>query len=440
MKEILLPVPAAKMICREQEYKQELSYRLTKHCMLCHCADGKLLFNTLTGELILLENGESEDSFRSELVKKRFLVPQDFDENAYFDAFLKTASLLNTFKRKDLSFTVLTTTACNARCYYCYESGAEKMTMSEKTARDVSEHIASLTGDLAAEIEWFGGEPLINTRAIDAICEGLRARGVKYRSTMVTNGYYLNGETLEKAENLWYLKKVQITLDGREEVYNKVKAYTEGGNAYGRVLNNIESARKAGIEVFVRLNVRNENLKELSLLADELSDKFKGKENICVYPALLSDFEAGGGRFNSLLLDAESFSELKNKLDKAGLLKSKDHLKRTIKINSCMADDPSCEVILPDGRLSRCDHKLDKDCFGSIYREKRDEDNIKSWKERVILPECDLCPLYPRCRNLKKCELVGESCPKVVRTIRLNTLSQQIIKAYNEWKEKKYEA
>ena len=437
MKIIADALPAIGAICSRQEIKENTAYRRTKLCVEADCPEGKLLFHTLTGMLVLLEGDSDAENCRDELIIQRFLVPADSDELAYADKVVQILKALEAVsdKKSRPSYTILTTTDCNARCYYCYEAGIRPCYMSEKTAKDVCDHIISAAGGREIELRWFGGEPLINPKVIDVICEGLRGAGVKYSSVMVSNGYCLDGEILEKATGLWKLKSVQITLDGCGAVYNRVKAYKEPGDAYSRVINNIDNALKAGINVHIHLNVSKKNINDLMILADELEKLFCSREGLTANAALLGDFRADENRFDGNEYDADGYLKLRRKLKFAGFEGKQGRLQREPGLRSCMADNDACEIILPDGRLCKCDARLDKDCYGSIYSKERDTDNVRSWKEQVKLPECSDCPLYTRCVNLKKCVWVGNNCSKTSQKIRISILKDQITDVYNEWKE-----
>jgi len=58
------------------------------------------------------------------------------------------------------SYTILPTTGCNARCYYCFEHGSKVMTMTRETAGEVVRFITEHCGPKkTVAIMWFGGEP-----------------------------------------------------------------------------------------------------------------------------------------------------------------------------------------------------------------------------------------------------------------------------------------
>ena len=92
-----------------------------------------------------------------------------------------------------------------------------------------------------------------------------------------------------------------------------------------------------------------------------------------------------------------------------------------------MADDDASVTILPDGRLGKCEHYSESETFGSIYSDGRDADMIQSWKEQLEeQAECGICPLYPQCIRLKKCEWEQFGCSEADRQMKLQRLRFQI--------------
>ena len=192
-------------ICGRQKTMDNCIYRLTKHCVETHCDKGRLLFHTLTGMLILLEKDQNPDECREHLIRHWFLVPTEFDDVAFADKVLHIVKLLRKNaddKAVKKFFTILTSTHCNARCYYCYESDVPRYSMTPNTAVDVGDYITRVSGSNEVELRWFGGEPLFNFEAIDLICKRLSENGVNFKSLMISNGYYLDSSMLEKAVTL----------------------------------------------------------------------------------------------------------------------------------------------------------------------------------------------------------------------------------------------
>lgn len=435
MKTICSPIKAAIGIIGQQKRRENTVYRKTRHCAVLPCGEGKLLYHTLTGELVLLEEGESEDVCHDDLVKRWFLVPLNFDERKQADGVRQVARLLHKNTGERTSFTILTTTDCNARCFYCYEMGLRRYAMTTKTAQDIGNYIVHVCDRKKVNISWFGGEPLYNKEVIDIICWILRKHDVAYDAIMTSNGYYLDAETARRALTDWHVKTIQITLDGTEMVYNRTKAYIDcdAGSPFRRVMNNIESALDAGLEVAIRLNMDRSNVEDLFVLTDQIEKRIGHRPNLFGRAVLLKKFVGDIHAFASMKEATEYQTRLQAELDRLGTEREKK-LIRNLNINQCMADNERCEVILPDGRIERCEHIREAEVVGSIYSEVRDAEKIEAWKETVYFPECMECELYPICVNLKKCEWQKDGCPETRRNNNRKNMYAAILAAYNQEK------
>ena len=75
----------------------------------------------------------------------------------------------------------------------------------------------------------------------------------------------------------------------------------------------------------------------------------------------------------------------------------------------CMIDSGSSITILPNGKISNCEHFTDKNLFGSIYTPKKDWDYELVKKMATETYEkngkcCKDCPFYSVCRPISYCE------------------------------------
>lgn len=430
--------PIISQICGPQ-IKTEADYRWTKHMLIVTCDEGKLLYNTFTGELLLLEAGDDEKLCRDELIRKRYLVPKDFLENRYEDEMRKIAGLFSTKPANITKFTVLTTTDCNARCYYCYEKGIPRIRMNEKTAVDVGKYISRASGGNKVKLSWFGGEPLYNLPAIDIICGYLRCQDIPYYSNMVSNAYFLEPLVIEKAVNDWMLENIEITIDGTREVYKRTKAFVNAvDDPLERVMKNIDNALDAGIEIVVRLNMDADNADDLLRLCDIMKDRWGGKSGLSVVAVLLRTFAGKIRSFKTEEIAVERYFQLYDKLEKSDLLLKQEYLEHQLYGNRCMADSDSSEVILPDGRIAKCEHFDENEVVGSIYDPTRNEEILRSWKEYgEDYEECKTCEFYPRCKRLTKCPWHMGGCELSKRLIAKRRLERQILRAYEESKKGK---
>ena len=402
MKTIIPTTPLIEQMIGRQKRADGQQYRLMTYVVQQPVDDGLLLYNTLTCSLVLLTPYEAADlTAQRELIGRWFLVPQEHDDRKLCRQVRQMAALLTPAPKVVTTYTILPTTGCNARCFYCYEQGTKPVTMTAETASQVARYIVAHRGDEKITLRWFGGEPLVNAKVIDLICTELNGQGVPFRSEMITNGYLMDADMVQRAKNLWQLQKVQITLDGTAQTYNRVKAYVyQGVNAFERVLENIGQLIAVGIRVVIRLNVDKHNIGEMAELAELLHQHFGSNEHLSVYSHKL--FGERTPEDNATLFAQRM--QLEQQIAKHGILRIKE-LPKDIHLNQCMADNDGSVVIAPDGHLGKCEHFIDREFFGHIASEERNEAILRKFKERrADIEACATCPFYPQCYRLVMCE------------------------------------
>ena len=213
-------------LLKDQRLREGEPYRLMHFVVRQPVEEGLLLYNVLTRAVVLLTPEEArameEDAAAvPALVAKWFAVPLSFDDRNLAREVRAVGKMLEKRPKGITGYTILTTTDCNARCFYCYEKGRRRIPMTDRTARKAAEFILRNSPGEKVHLRWFGGEPLYNKGVISLICGLLRDAKVDYRSSMVSNGYLFDDQTIAEAVGLWNLEKVQITLDGTEEIYNE---------------------------------------------------------------------------------------------------------------------------------------------------------------------------------------------------------------------------
>lgn len=362
--------------------------------------------------MVLLSEAEAEGIYAGahpfpELVAKWFFVPKDYNEVTLCRQMRTVAKMIASEQKAITNYTIFTTTDCNARCFYCFEKNARRLPMHASVAEKTAGFIAGHCGGKKVSLSWFGGEPLFNREAIDIICRRLREKEVSFRSSMISNGYLFDKEMVRAAKDDWKLKKVQITLDGTQEVYNKAKAYIyKGVNPFERVIVNIHLLLDAGITVHIRLNIDVYNAEDLANLTNYLVAEFSGERNLLVY------FRPLYGDSVHFAVDDpvkrrvvyEKIEQLQKVLDKAGLSHSY-MFSRFIKTNRCMADTTTSLTVLPSGYFGKCEHYTDEYFVGHLDGDgKLDKKELSAFKELCPeIPECRSCPLYPDCIRLTRC-------------------------------------
>lgn len=384
-------------------------YRPNKFVINVKTNNGWLLYNTITGGIVAIDNKDDLVKSLEQLEKMFFYVPREFDELSWVDKHRE--SKINSTPEKGLDgFTIFTTMDCNARCFYCYESGQPQIRMTERTACDVAEFIIRNSAGSFVNIRWFGGEPLLNIKVIDLICDKLKTKSIQYKSTMISNGLLFSDQILLKAKDSWNLRSVQITLDGTKDVYQKAKAYKKAnGDEFERVISNVHKLVESGIRVSIRLNQDFYNTPDLIELVDFLSKEFKGKKRLSVYNNWLYD-EADS---IDAKLDAEryaKFKELQSKLIECHLY-SNNPLRNKLKVYHCMADNDSSVIITPKGDIGKCEHYTNQHLIGNVCEpEFNDDERLKCKEKYGSSSKCYECPLYPQCVRIKICPAEKGTC------------------------------
>ena len=220
MKTIVEPKEHIVKLWGKQRVHEKARYRLMHYVLRVDHGDTVLLHNVVTGQLIALTREESQlleklptdySSEVKQLINAHYLVPEDNDEHQQVNSLRTVLNRLDEAERYPgiTTYTILTTTACNTRCYYCYEQGSRIVTMNEKTANDVVTFIKDHCGpEKKVFITWFGGEPTLASDRITQICLGLQQEGIQYQSKIVTNGYLFDDEMVADAKKIWNLNFV----------------------------------------------------------------------------------------------------------------------------------------------------------------------------------------------------------------------------------------
>lgn len=448
----ILQEPNGWVMSRYGKIFSEMPYgpnpRLHRYILTIPSDDGNmLLYNGITKELVKFEQG-IDDLFDKKFFDTIWFVPDEFDE-AFLAMDIKER-LANNRKKvwKPSGYTILTTTDCNARCFYCYEKGILKKNMSDKTAEDVADYIiknykknndenSGSTGN-KVNLSWFGGEPLFNKRVIDIITSKLKSNGVPYSSSMISNGYLFDEGTISTAKTKWNLRSVQITIDGTNDYYKRAKNYIyDDENPLETVLGNILNLSMNGIRVTIRVNVGYYNCEDISKLVDIIADRFKGNKNVSMYIHALFD-HGGVTDITDDEKDEKVFTEMSkidDKIRELGL--GNIHpIDNSIKSTHCMADNCRHAVIQCNGNITLCEHYVDSQKYTSIYSDEKDEEIAEKFR-KVALPfnRCYFCPLIMDCSFLEMCEDNEGDCSAIRQNYRINNKIAGI-KLLEEQKEK----
>lgn len=427
---------------------KDVEYRLIRFHISTYCNEGILLLNTVTGELVLLSNEEEEyisklpakpSKIAEELIKHRFLVPVEFDE-------VKSVNQLRLiFRRLDVEekitgFSILPTTYCNARCFYCFENGYRQVNMTPQLADQVVDYIERVSCGKSISINWFGGEPMVGHKRISQICERLTNDDIQFKSSMISNGSLFDENLAKTAREKWHLSRIQITMDGSEEVYNRIKNYIGFTDSpYYRTIENIGLLLDQGIRVNVRLNLDFHNADDLPALIDDLASRYHGRDNFYVYVHELFEDEGSDPVHHSQheRIEIENTKiQLESYIKEKGCKSisiSESHKLPSLKHVYCMADNPCSVLINPLGQLGKCEHHLFKHLIGDIKFDGNGIDHtaLDYWMDPDMQLFCEQCELYPYCSKPVTCD-GGDECRQDIARHQVSNIKDIMINVYNK--------
>ncbi|MEK6576476.1 MAG: radical SAM protein, partial [Nitrospirota bacterium] len=149
-----------------------------------------------------------------------------------------------------LNITLLTTYACNLACTYCYEEGVgSKASLDRDIAKGVIEWIknrSDMVRPRELRINFFGGEPLMNKRAIKDISRELKAytgeKGIDLSLWIITNGVLLE-KTLVGELVPMGLKRIKVTLDGNRGEHDAKRRFKNGMGTFDIIMDNLKEIK-----------------------------------------------------------------------------------------------------------------------------------------------------------------------------------------------------
>ena len=132
---------------------------------------------------------------------------------------------------------------CNLACRYCFAEEGEyhgkRDLMSYEVGRQALDFLIANSGNRRnLEVDFFGGEPLMNWEVVKKLVEYGREQekihDKKFRFTLTTNGVQLNDEIMEFANK--EMANVVLSVDGRKEIHDLMRPFPKGAGSYDLVI------------------------------------------------------------------------------------------------------------------------------------------------------------------------------------------------------------
>ncbi|MCI6889579.1 MAG: thioether cross-link-forming SCIFF peptide maturase [Ruminococcus sp.] len=132
---------------------------------------------------------------------------------------------------------------CNLRCKYCFAStgdfGKGRKLITFETGKKAIDFLLEKSLDRKnLELDFFGGEPLMNFDVVKQIVEYARSReaeyGKKFRFTITTNGVLLDDDKIDFINR--EMSNVVLSIDGRKEVNDYMRKRVDGSGCYDKIM------------------------------------------------------------------------------------------------------------------------------------------------------------------------------------------------------------
>ena len=257
--------------------------KLSKYVVFIPTEDGYLAYNTLTRSVLFLDQTTKDnltktaDSIQSAdlltpLVEEKFLIPDSIDETQHIRTWLDEIRHTDT-----LNLTILTTYACNLACVYCIEEDVIKpIIMDSKTQEQVINWIKTQIIEkqiLQVRLCFYGGEPLLNSPAIETIAQSIRGfcsqKEIGFYAELISNGVLLNPENAIKLVE-WGISQVKITIDGDRIQHNRKRPAKNRADSYQVIINNIKTLPDE-LDLIISGNYDADNIASFPAMLDELA-------------------------------------------------------------------------------------------------------------------------------------------------------------------------
>lgn len=132
---------------------------------------------------------------------------------------------------------------CNLNCEYCFASQGlykgESALMSFEVGKQALDFLIENSGKRRnIEVDFFGGEPLMNWQVVKDLVAYARSVEKKhnknFRFTLTTNGLLIDEDVIEFANKEFY--NVVLSLDGRKEIHDKRRVDYSGNGSYDLIV------------------------------------------------------------------------------------------------------------------------------------------------------------------------------------------------------------
>ncbi|MBR6523510.1 MAG: thioether cross-link-forming SCIFF peptide maturase [Clostridia bacterium] len=236
-------------------------YKLNGYNIVLDTASGSVhVVDEVAYDIIAMYKEKSREQITAEILKKYSHLP-DVNETEISECLDDIASLedmgklFSEDKYEELAKNYKSDTSvikamclhiahtCNLNCSYCFASQGkyqgERSLMSFEVGKQAFDFLIANSGTRKnLEVDFFGGEPLMNWDVVKKLVEYARSiekeHNKNFRFTLTTNGVLLDNDKIEFLNR--EMSNVVLSLDGRKEIHDHFRKDYNGNGSYDLIL------------------------------------------------------------------------------------------------------------------------------------------------------------------------------------------------------------
>ena len=169
---------------------------------------------------------------------------------------------------------------CNLNCAYCFASQGkyhgERAVMSFEVGKQALDFLIANSGTRRnLEVDFFGGEPLMNFQVVKDLVAYARSiekeHNKNFRFTLTTNGLLIDDDVIDFANR--EMSNVVLSLDGRKEIHDRYRVDYAGNGSWERIVPRFQKlvAARGGKNYYMRGTFTHANpdfLKDIQQMLD----------------------------------------------------------------------------------------------------------------------------------------------------------------------------
>ena len=188
--------------------------------------------------------------------------------------------------------------SCNLNCSYCFASQGkyhgERALMSYEVGKRALDFLIENSGTRRnLEVDFFGGEPLLNFQLVKDLVAYARSvekkAGKNFRFTLTTNGVLIDDDVIDFCNR--EMSNVVLSLDGRKEVHDRFRVDYAGNGSFDNIVPKFQKfiEKRGDKDYYMRGTFTHLNpdfLEDIKVMLD------LGFDKVSIEPVVCADGEA----------------------------------------------------------------------------------------------------------------------------------------------------